>query len=158
VYERVLVPTDGSDAAAAAADHAVGIARTYGATVHALYVVDVRMSPIDTSVDREAARDLVEASDRRPFDPVRARAAAADVPVVEAVRVGVPHEAIGTYVDEHDVDLVVMGTHGRTGLKRGLLGSVTERVLRRSDVPVMTVRKRGDDGGAVGQQPTDAGD
>jgi len=143
VYERVLVPTDGSDAAAAAADHAVGIAGTDGATVHALYVVDVRMSPVDADVDREAARDLLEASDRRPLESVRARAAAADVPVVDAIRVGVPHEAINTYADEHDVDLVVMGTHGRTGLKRGLLGSVTERVLRSADVPVMTVREPG---------------
>jgi len=145
VYERVLVPTDGSDTAAAAADHAVGIAQAEGATIHALYVADVRMSPISTGMGREAVCDLLERSDERPLEAIRTRAAAADVPVVEAVRVGVPHEAIDAYVDDHDIDLVVMGTHGRTGLRRGLLGSVTERVLRRVDAPVVTVRERTDD-------------
>jgi len=147
VYERVLVPTDGSDAAAAAADHAVGIARAEGATIHALYVADVRMSPISTGMGREAVCDLLERSDEQPLEAIRTLAAAADVPVVEAVRVGVPHAAIGAYVGDNDIDLVVMGTHGRTGLRRGLLGSVTERVLRSVDVPVVTVRERDDGSG-----------
>ncbi|WP_251343803.1 universal stress protein [Haloplanus halophilus] len=140
MYERVLVPTDGSDAAAAAAEHAIDIASAYGATVHALYVADVRMSPISTGMDREAVRDLLDRSNRDPTGAVRERADAAGVPVVEALRIGVPHEAIGAYVDDHDVDLVVMGTHGRTGLERTMLGSVTERVLRTVDAPVLTVR------------------
>lgn len=53
---------------------------------------------------------------------------------------GNPHEKILEYVSEHDIDMVVMGTHGRTGLDRALMGSVAERVVRRSPVPVLTVR------------------
>ncbi|GAB6861973.1 universal stress protein [Haloplanus litoreus] len=140
MYDRVLVPTDGSDAAMAAATNALDVAKRYGATVHVLYVVDVRMSPISTGMDREEVLDLLELSDRHPTASVRARAEAAGVPVVEAVRLGVPHETIRAYVAENDVDLVVMGTHGRTGLAHALLGSVTERVLRSVDVPVLTVR------------------
>jgi nucleotide-binding universal stress UspA family protein len=140
VYEQVLVPTDGSDAAMAAAEHAVAAARSDDATLHTLYVVDVRMSPVTTGMDREAVLGLLDRSEH-PTAPILARAEDAGVSVVEAVRLGVPHEAIRAYVDEHDVDLVVMGTHGRTGVEHALLGSVTERVLRGVDVPVMTVRE-----------------
>jgi nucleotide-binding universal stress UspA family protein len=140
VYERVLVPTDGSDAATAAAEHAVDIAATYGATLHVLYVVDVRMSPISSGMDREAVVDLLSQADEQPTAPVRSLAAAASVPVVEAVRLGVPAETIRSYVTATDCDLVVMGTHGRTGLAHALLGSLRERVLRTVDVPVLTVR------------------
>jgi nucleotide-binding universal stress UspA family protein len=145
VYERVLVPTDGSDAATAAAEHAIDLAATCDATVHALYVVDVRMSPISTGMDREAVLDLLDRSDHQPVASVTALAEAAGVPVVEAIRLGVPHETIRAHAAEHDIDLVVMGTHGRTGLERTLLGSVTERVLRTVDVPVLTVRGPIDD-------------
>jgi nucleotide-binding universal stress UspA family protein len=143
VYERILVPTDGSDAAAAAAEHALELADADDATLHVLYVVDVRMSPISTGMDREAVVDLLELSDEQPTAPIRARAAAASIPVVEAIRIGVPDEAIRAYVEEVDCDLVVMGTHGRTGLEHALLGSVTEHVLRTVDVPVLTVRGDG---------------
>jgi nucleotide-binding universal stress UspA family protein len=142
VYERILVPTDGSDAAAAAAEHALELADADDATLHVLYVVDVRMSPISTGMDREAVVDLLELSDEQPTAPIRARAAAS-IPVVEAIRIGVPDEAIRAYVEEVDCDLVVMGTHGRTGLEHALLGSVTEHVLRTVDVPVLTVRGDG---------------
>jgi nucleotide-binding universal stress UspA family protein len=68
-----------------------------------------------------------------------------DVQTRTEVRSGNPHETILDYTDEHDIDLVVMGTHGRTGLDRYLLGSVTEKVVRTSDVPVLTVRGDGAD-------------
>jgi nucleotide-binding universal stress UspA family protein len=61
--------------------------------------------------------------------------------VTTDVRPGTPHREILAYVEEHDADLVVLGTRGQTGLERYLLGSVTERVLRSSPVPVMTVRQ-----------------
>lgn len=57
---------------------------------------------------------------------------------------GAPHQAILDYVAEHDTDPVVLGTHGRTGLDRYLLGSVTEKVVPRSDAPVLTVRLPGE--------------
>jgi nucleotide-binding universal stress UspA family protein len=139
MYENILVPTDGSEGATAAADHALDIAGTYGATVHVLYVVDVRMSPISTDMDREEVVQLLEQSGGTPTTPVLQRAGEADVPAIEAIRLGVPHETIREYVDEEDIDLVVMGTHGRTGLERTLLGSTTERVVRTADTPVMTV-------------------
>ena len=68
------------------------------------------------------------------------------VPVTTFVEAGVPKEAILDHVDDHGVDLVVMATHGRTGLQRYLLGSVTEKVVRLADAPVVTVRADDSDG------------
>ncbi|MFB6301324.1 MAG: universal stress protein [Haloferacaceae archaeon] len=139
MYETVLVPTDGSEGAAAAVERAVDLARTYGATLHALYVVDVRMSPVTTDMDHDTVVELVEESGEPPTRTVIERAEAAGVPAVEAIRPGVPHKTIREYAAERGIDLVVVGTHGRTGLERYLLGSVTERLLRTVDAPVLTV-------------------
>jgi nucleotide-binding universal stress UspA family protein len=150
MYETILVPTDGSDGATAAAERAVDIASAYGATLHALYVADVRMSPVSTEMDREEVVQWVDQSGERPTTPVLDRAEERDVPATGAIRLGVPHEVIREYVDENDVDMVVMGTHGRTGLAHALLGSTTERVVRTVDVPVLTVPL--DPGGDQDQQ------
>ncbi|WP_227380071.1 universal stress protein [Haladaptatus halobius] len=58
-----------------------------------------------------------------------------------AVRRGIPQDAILVYADEHNIDIIVMGTHGRTGVKRALMGSVTETVVRHADIPVLTVSR-----------------
>jgi len=66
------------------------------------------------------------------------------VSVVTAVRTGAPYERILDYADQEGADMVVMGTHGRTGVDRYLLGSVTEKVVRTADIPVLTVRAEED--------------
>ena len=143
MYDRLLVPTDGSDGAWTAFEHALALADRSGAELHVLTAVDPALVPVEVGAERvidafrEAGRDAVEA--------LRERAAAEGVPVETAVVDGHAHDAILEYVDEHDVDLVVMGTHGRTGLGRWLLGSVTERVVRACPVPVLTVRAPVDD-------------
>jgi nucleotide-binding universal stress UspA family protein len=137
MYDRVLVPTDGSEGSRAAVEHAVDLARTFDAVLHVLSVVDA-----DVGVDGAVVGtlDAFEAAGEDAVDEVARRAAAAGVETVTDVREGTPHRALLDYADEHAVDLVVMGTHGRTGLDRYLLGSVAERVVRLSDVPVLTVR------------------
>jgi len=139
MYETILVPTDGSAGAAAAAAHAVDLATIHGATVHALYVVDVRMSPISADMDHDEVVALVDESGERPTASILDRAERAGVSAVEAIRLGVPHRVIQKYAEDEGVDLVVMGTHGRTGIEHALVGSVTERVVRTLDVPVLTV-------------------
>jgi nucleotide-binding universal stress UspA family protein len=124
MYDAILVPTDGSRLADRAATHALDLAAAFDATVHAISVVP----PGRDDADADAAVDAVadRASDR-------------SIPVETAVLDGVPYRAILDYVQDEGVDLVVMGTHGRTGLDRYLLGSVTERVVRAAPVPVLTV-------------------
>ena len=144
MYSEILVPTDGSPASDAAIEHAVDLAEKYDARLHALYVVDgAAYSSLEAGAEIvvEALESEGEKATRRVVE------AAADVGVdcVTDVTSGTAYQSIHDYVDEHDIDVVVMGTHGRQGLHRYLLGSVTERVVRTSDVPVLTVR-----------QPTDA--
>lgn len=75
---------------------------------------------------------------------VEEQAAHASVAGVEtAIEYGSPYRAIRSYVDEYDIGLVVMGTHGRSGIERYLLGSITEKTVRTSPVPVITVRQTG---------------
>ncbi|ATW87931.1 nucleotide-binding universal stress UspA family protein [Halohasta litchfieldiae] len=73
-------------------------------------------------------------------DAVASELAEGGVDTVTAVREGEPHQVITEYAEEADIDLIMMGTHGRRGIRRRLIGSVTEKVVRISDRPVMTVR------------------
>lgn len=148
MYDTILVPTDGSARAEAAVQHALNLATTFGSRVHFLSVVDDRSYSTTFADVDPVARGQRERSERHATEAVRALATQATergVTYRTAVEHGVPHQTILSYVDEHDVDLIAMGTHGRTGLDHLLLGSVTERVVRTSDVPVLTARLEPDD-------------
>ncbi|WP_277555407.1 universal stress protein [Halobaculum limi] len=143
MYERILVPTDGSPAAAAAVDHAVALADQFDATIHALYVVDATAySAVEAGTDIVAA--ALEREGEGAVAAIREAADDRELPVVESVVSGRAFSSIIEYADENDVDLIVMGTHGRRGLDRYLLGSVTERVVRSANQPVLTVRYEDD--------------
>lgn len=140
MYETILVPTDGSSQSDAALEHAVALANHHGATVHVLYVADSNRDSLTAqggevvdALELEGDRITSEAIDRIE----------AGVEAVGAVEVGDPIETILDYTVSVGADVVVMGTHGRRGLDRYLLGSTTERVVRRSSVPVLTVRGDG---------------
>ncbi|WP_276302385.1 universal stress protein [Halorussus lipolyticus] len=142
MYDRILVPTDGSVAADRAFERALDLAETYDAEMHLVYVVDV--SALAGEFDAITIVDRLEEAGEEITQRLRERAEDAGVErVVTAVVEGVPHRTLLDYADDNDADIIVMGTHGRTGLDRYLLGSVTERVVRKADVPVLTVR--GDD-------------
>ncbi|OYR43469.1 MULTISPECIES: universal stress protein [unclassified Halorubrum] len=135
-YRNVLLPTDGSDRAVEALDRAVALAARSGATLHVLSVVDVGTIGAEAYSGTDA---LVSASEETVADAV-AVAEAAGVETVERVEVGSSAaRGIRSYIADHDVDLVVMGTRGLTGVERYLLGSVAERTVRTSPVPVLTV-------------------
>jgi nucleotide-binding universal stress UspA family protein len=139
-YEDVLVPTDGSEGANTAIEPAFEVAETYDARVHALSVIDTASMGLD--VRSELIVEQLEDEARDAVDVVADRAEDRSLgPVATAVEYGSPYQEIGSYVEENDVDLVVMGTHGRSGIERYLLGSVAEKTVRTSSVPVMTVRE-----------------
>jgi nucleotide-binding universal stress UspA family protein len=151
MYDEVLVPTDGSEAAEAAIDHAVDVASTYGARLHALYVVDTSVySSLEVGV--ETVVEALTEEGEKAVERVAERAGAADVPVETHVVTGTAHPTILEVADEVDADLIVMATHGRRGIERYLLGSVTERIVRKSDVPVMTVRAGPEVGEGAGDE------
>lgn len=136
--DAVLIPTDDSDPARAAADHAVEVAASTGAALHVVHVVET--SALGSAASAGAVLDSLEAAGERAIETVIDRAEAADVSTVEAaVLSGSPYRAIVEYADDHEVDCIVLGTHGRTGLDRYLIGSVAERVVRLAGVPVIVV-------------------
>lgn len=135
--DAVLVPTDGSDCSEVAAAHAVDLAAATGATLHVVHVVDLGVFPSDES---GALLEALERAGQRALESVIDRADAAGVSSIQAsVLNGSPYRAIVAYVEDEGIDLIVMGTHGRTGFDRYLLGSVTERVVRLSDRPVLSI-------------------
>ncbi|GKZ15601.1 universal stress protein UspA [Haladaptatus sp. W1] len=140
MYDTILVPTDGSDSAAEAARNAVELAKRFDATIHAIYVIDIGAMWPD-AYEGSILNDLEERG-KKAVAAVREPAEDAGIDVVDdVVTGGHPHRVILDYADDNDIDCIVMGTHGRRGLDRYLLGSVTERVVRMSDVPVLTVHE-----------------
>ena len=144
--KNILIPTDFSDHSAKAAAYAFALASKFGSKVHLLHVQEMVQSPAPDFVmglaipshvreSKEAAlagmTKFLEASDWKSHDVI-----------CEAVE-GVPFVEIIRYSKNHDIDLIVLGTHGRSGLMHVLLGSVAERVVRKAPCPVMTVRPDG---------------
>ncbi|ELZ35093.1 universal stress protein uspa-like protein [Halogeometricum pallidum JCM 14848] len=141
MYQRILVPTDGSAGSARVLEHAVGLAAVHGATVHALYVVNTGSYaglPMESSW--EGLDEMLRSDAEAAMKEARTVAENADVPVETTVAEGTPSREIVRFAEREGCDLVVMGTHGRGGIDRLLLGSVAEKVVRASEVPVLTVR------------------
>lgn len=141
MYRKILLPTDGSEGAEVAVEHASEIAEKFDAEVEVLYVVDVRVSTPGEylSTLKGQLRDEGETATSDIVEEMEIRGIEASSKVVN----GIPHKEINRHVDENDIDLVLMGTHGRTGLDRMLVGSTAEKVVRTCDAPVMTVRREG---------------
>jgi len=140
MYERILVPTDGAPGTERAIEEALDLAELSEGTVHALYVVDTRDYSTLPESKWLALKSEFEERGETVVGEVADRAEARAVPVETAVERGLPHEAILQYADERDADVVVMGTHARTGLNRFLIGSVTEKIIRSAERPVLVVR------------------
>jgi nucleotide-binding universal stress UspA family protein len=141
MYEHVLVPTDGSDGTMQALEHALDIASTRDATIHALSVVDRRLYLAAGEDQKDELKETMEVDARAAVERVADAASEAGVACTTTVRDGIPYRAILEYADENGMDLIVMGTHGRSGRdKLANLGSVTERVVENTDTPIMVVR------------------
>ncbi len=147
MYDDILVPTDGSEAVDAAVEHALQLAATYDATVHTLYAITPLYAP---ETGFEQVYSAMEAEGEEAVSEIQRQATTAGLATETVVRRGEPHRQIVEYVDDAGIDLVAMGTHGRTGLDRYLVGSVTEKVVRLCEVPVLTVRHVPDGEGGDG--------
>ncbi|MFB6144016.1 MAG: universal stress protein [Candidatus Nanohaloarchaea archaeon] len=145
MYDKVLLPTDGSEGAEVSVQHAVDIADKYNAELHIIYVVDLgvetSLSSVSDLLSQLESSGKLEELGSDAVESIKKTAEDEGVETVTSIERGIPHKQINSYVEDNDIDMIVMGTHGRTGLDRMLLGSVTEKVLRSSDIPVLTVRR-----------------
>ncbi len=145
-YRSILAPTDFSPHAGVALRHACGLAHKLGAELHLLHVLPdfVPASPDPilapslppeyfTQAEAKAREALANLLDPTWGIPTSVR---------PAVHWGSAVEGIVSYAKDHAIDLVVIATHGRTGLRHALLGSVAERIIREAPCPVLTVRDR----------------
>jgi len=139
MYDNILLPTDGSESMDPVIDHAVELATVHDATLHALYVANTASLsdlPMESSWENVSAALRKQGEDAmKTIEEI-----AGDLEVETTILEGSPSREIVDYADENDIDVVVMGTHGRSGVDRLLLGSVAERVLRSSPVPVLAIR------------------
>lgn len=136
-FDRILVPTDGSECAEAAAQEAIKLAQWSGAGLHVINVLDVGVAGANIGALLNTLRGVGEEAIQRVVDQAQE---AGISPIESTIIRGIPYWSIVGYIDDHDIDCVVMGTHGRTGFERYFLGSVTERVARLADIPVLTIR------------------
>ncbi len=146
MFETVVIATDGSESADRAVWMALDLADRFGATVHAVYVVDsseLRASPDSYRADLEEALETAGSKALSSVEDYAAEAAGCEV--VTAVREGDPARELIAYAEAVDADVVATGTRGRHGDHAFLLGSVAEMVVRRSPIPVLTVRQLGED-------------
>ena len=146
-WKKILVPHDFS----ASANHAAAIARDeaqlHQSTIVLLHVIelpyqlapDAVIVPPETGAPISVKQYAIQAADAHLQD-IAARLAKDGVTATGIVAIGTPVDEINRAVDEHAIDLVVMGTHGHTGIRHFVAGSVAERVVRTSKVPVLTIR------------------
>jgi len=140
MYDRVLVATDGSSGTMETLEHAASIALDNEAQLHGLYVVDRRHFLAADKEDQDDVKQSLEEEGEVALDDIELRGEEAALETVTAMREGIPYKTIIDYADTEEIDLVVMGTHGRTGRDRvAKLGSVTERVVENAPVPVLVV-------------------
>lgn len=143
MYDRVLVPTDGSDYAETAARRAFDLAETTGATVYAISVAETGpLGSVRLPGDDASAAEVLTDRAATFVERLEERGADRGIDVDGEVRTGVPVREILEYADEVDADVVVMGTRGRGGVGRLMLGSVTDGVTRHGDLDVLVVGEK----------------
>ena len=140
MYDEILLPTDGSSGTVDAMEHALTVAADQDARIHVLYVVDRRLYTAADAANKDEIRQSLEEEAEVSLDDARVRIEDEGIECVTTSIEGIPHREITDYADAEGIDLVVMGTHGKTGAERvANLGSTTERVVQRADVPVLVV-------------------
>ncbi|MWV39391.1 universal stress protein [Natrialba sp. INN-245] len=139
MYDSILVATDGSDGAADATDHAVELAGRFDVPLYGVAVLETRTEYDNAIVDPEEVERRQRERAEDALSSLEAAATDANLSVETVIRSGVPHEQILAVAADHDVGVIVVGARGRSSLKRVLLGSTVDGVVRLADRPVLVV-------------------
>lgn len=138
MYQDLLLATDGSEGARQATEHAIQLAEQLGADLHVLSVSEEGPHAED---QRDQLRHDPESEAAQAVEEAERAAADAGLEVTTTVRHGVPQEEIVAAAEANAIDMIVVGTVGRSGLDDLLVGSVAEEVVENAPVPVVTVRE-----------------
>ncbi|APX98420.1 universal stress protein [Natronorubrum daqingense] len=139
MYRSLLLATDGTDGARQATNHAITLAEQLGASLH---IVSVSEDGPHSTEKQDEMRSDPESDAANALEDAERAALERDLEVTTTVRHGVPQEEIVDVAETNAIDMVVLGTAGRTGLDHLVVGSVAEEVVRNAPVPVVTVRER----------------
>ena len=143
--KKILFPTDFTEGALAALPHAVDLAKSYKAKLCLLNVIYDMSTSTGLHIPHisfDALYDEMEKSAKKELENFGGEVREGLTDVEYSVVRGVPYEEILKFAAEQGVDLIVMGTHGRSGIDRVIFGSTTEKVVRNSDCPVLTVKSQ----------------
>ncbi|MCR9247816.1 MAG: universal stress protein [bacterium] len=142
MFRRIVCPTDFSSAAGKATEYAAGLAKSCGAELILLHVVAEMTYPMRSIGTISAFPNLQDELQKRAADELEeaSQKIASGITIRTEMRNGEIHEEVLDSAQANECDLIVIGTHGHTGLKHMLLGSTAEKVVRMSEVPVLTVR------------------
>jgi nucleotide-binding universal stress UspA family protein len=142
MYKNILIPTDGSSTAEMAAKQGIELAKAIGAKVYGLYVIDTStFIGVPTEAIWENMKDLLEEEGKNTLSRMEKMAEEDGVEHEMILSEGSPYKNIIRTAEENEVDLIVMGTAGRVGLDRFLLGSVAEKVVRTAPCSVTVVHE-----------------
>jgi len=148
MYKKILLPTDGSENAKRAAEHALQLGSKSGADIMVLLVIETPRLMGIRSADKAELRTKLEQEGQKAFDDISNMLmeiksegkCRKEVKLDLKFKEGSPSDTILKTIDEENIDLVVMGTSGKHGLNRFLLGSVAENTMRSAPCPVLVVR------------------
>ncbi len=140
LFRQILIATDGSGYTKRAVDYGIDLAGNTGAKLYAIYVIDTgAYGSIPLSQPMEYAYSLLRQEGDAAIEYVKDRAEAEGLEVEGIIAEGHPADEIIKYAENNSIDLIVMGTLGKSGLDRFLLGSVADKVVRNSKIPVIVV-------------------
>jgi nucleotide-binding universal stress UspA family protein len=142
-YKKIMIATDGSDCSKVAIGKGIELARLSGGTVYAVNVISTAyLSP--RSGGWELIHEELKNQGQQAVDYIKRLGEVKGINVESVLLEGNPSDELSRYADEEKMDIVIMGTLGKTGLYRMLLGSVAGNMIRHSKVPVMVVREEGE--------------
>jgi len=143
MYKRILIATDGSDKSKKAAEEGIELAKALGAQVVALNVVNevvIASAVRQLGSDRKEVETKLKAAGGKAVDDIKAMGTKAGVGVDTIVRIGAPANAVIDVAESEKTDLIIMGSHGESGVSKLLIGSVVQKVLYWATIPVLVVR------------------
>jgi nucleotide-binding universal stress UspA family protein len=141
VIKKILLPTDGSENSEKAVESGLELASAIGASVVGVYVIDTSsFVSLPETFMWENVRELLDVEGKKALKYVETAAKSHNVKLKTLVKEGSPAKEIVDMISEGKIDLIIMGTAGRTGLDRFFLGSVSEKVLRSAPCSVMVVK------------------